>query len=240
MSVRDWVVEIMSRASTAASPVWIRIKGATTITRATSSTTEDGSGADAMWSEPYVAKRSGTLTLECKKISDAVTGARDAGQAELDYYATLGGCDGDARIRLTDPYGHSTIIDAIVTGTNDSAQETSGTVSWDLEQVGEAEDVPYVQATAINVTGTGITGGTTASVAIGDTIEATVAFTPSNASNQKYSVASADTTKVKIANIDGLNFEIVPVAVTTSAVNVLVKSMNNNLTKTIAVTVTAT
>lgn len=239
MNVRDWVIEVASRTSTSSSITWLRVKGATTVTRATTSTTEDGSAADALWTENYVAKRSGTLSIEARKISDAVTGTRDAGQAELDYYATLGGCDADAKIRLTDPYGHCMIIDVIVTGTNESAQETTGTVTWDMEQVGEAEIVPYVQATAVNVTGTGITGST-ATVAMGATISATVAFTPTTASNKKYSVASADTSKVRIANIDGLNFDIVPVAVTTSAVDVLVKTMNNQLTKTIAVSVTST
>ena len=63
-------------------------------------------------------------------------------------------------------------------------------------------------------------------------------ITPETASNQKFSVASADTSKVKVQNIDGLNFDIVGVAKTTEAVNVVVRTMNNSKEAVIAVTVT--
>ena len=63
MSVRDWVIEILSRASTKAAPVWLRIKGVDSITLSTDSDTEDGSAADNLWSEPYVTKCSGSLSL---------------------------------------------------------------------------------------------------------------------------------------------------------------------------------
>lgn len=235
-SVRNWAIDILSRASTASNPVWLRVKGLTSMERSTDADTDDGSSADSVWSEPYVTKRNGSITLEGKPVTDAVTGARDPGQAELDYYATQAGCDGDARLRIADPYGRAMIIDAIVTSNSASADDTSETVSWDLEQVGEAEELAYVQATAVATN-----PASTASVAVGETETVTVAFTPATASNQKYSVASADMGKVRVANIDGLTFDIVGVAVTEegSPVNVVVKTMNNSLTAAIAVSVTS-
>ena len=65
-----------------------------------------------------------------------------------------------------------------------------------------------------------------------------MSFTPANASNQKYAVASADTSKVRVTNVDGLNFDIVGVAKTTTPVKVVVRSMNNSKTAEINVTVT--
>lgn len=224
----------MSRASTSANPVWLRIKGLTSLERGTDADTEDGSSADSVWSEPYVTRRSGTITLEGKPVTDAVTGERDPGQAELDYYANLAGCDGDARIRLADPYGRAMVIDAIVTSASTGADDTSESVSWDLEQVGEAEELTYVQASGVSTTPTN-----TLSVAVGETKTVAVAFTPATATNQKYSASSADGGKVRVTNVDGLTFDVVGVSVTTTPVNVVVKTMNNALSATLAVTVTA-
>lgn len=233
-SVRNWLIQILSRASTPSNPVWLTIKGLTSMERSVDSDTEDGSSADSIWGEPYVTKRNGSITLSGKPASDAVTGDRDLGQAELDHYVNMAGCDGDVAMRIIDPYGHAVQLDVIVTGSSKSADDSSEEVSWDLEQVGEATDLPYIQAT-----GVATTPATSVSVAVGETETVTVAFTPENASNQKYSVASADPGKVRVANIDGLTFDLVGVAATSSPVNVLVKTMNNALTATLAVTVTA-
>lgn len=234
MTVRDWAIDILSRASTKANPTWIRIKGLTSMTLSTDADTEDGSSAESLWGEPYVTKRNGSLSLEGRPVIDSVTGAQDPGQAELDYYATQGGCDGDATLRIADPYGRAQIIDVVVTSNERSADDTSETRTWDTEIVGEPEEQPYVQVTSIATT-----PATSASIEVGETESVTVAFTPDTASNQKFSVASADTTKVKVANIDGLNFDIVGVAVTEKPVNVVVRTMNNSKEATIAVTVTA-
>ena len=79
------------------------------------------------------------------------------------------------------------------------------------------------------------------SVDVGEVQSVTVALTPAGASNSKYSVASADTSKVKVSNIDGMTFDIVGVAATEAEtpVNVVVTTMNNKKQATIAVTVTA-
>lgn len=234
MTVRDWAIDILSRASTKANPTWIRIKGLTSMTLSTDADTEDGSSAESLWGEPYVTKRNGSLSLEGRPVIDSVTGAQDPGQAELDYYATQGGCDGDATLRIADPYGRAQIIDVVVTSNERSADDTSETRTWDTEIVGEPEEQPYVQVTSIATT-----PATSASIEVGETESVTVAFTPDTASNQKFSVASADTSKVQVANIDGLNFDIVGVAVTETPVNVVVRTMNNSKEATIAVTVTA-
>ena len=233
-SVRDWIIEIMSRVSTSDTPEWIRIKGINSISVSEDADTEDGSSADSLYGEPYVTKRNGSITLEGRPVVDRVTGARDRGQEELNHYATVGGCDGDARIRIVDNTGHAEIWDVIVTGTERGADESSETVSWDIERVGEPEHEAYVQVSSVATT-----PATSAEVTVGGNTTVTVAFTPANASNQKYSVASADTSKVKVDNIDGLTFEIIGVAVTDSPVSVQVKTMNNAKVATLAVTVNA-
>lgn len=232
-SVRDWIIEILSRVSTTENPEWIRIKGLDSISVSEDADTEDGSSADSLYSEPYVSKRNGSLDLEGRPVVDRVTGAHDRGQTELDYYATVGGCDGDARIRIIDNCGHAEIWDVIVTSKERSADESSETVSWSLERVGEPENVPYVQVVSVTTNPAEST-----EIAAGAVKSVTVAFTPDTASNQKYSVASADTSKVKVENVDGLTFDIVGVAATTTPVKVQVKSMNNAKVATINVTVT--
>lgn len=233
-SVRDWVIEIMSRVSTAADLEWIRIKGLNSIAVSNEADTEDGSSADSLYGEPYVTKRNGSISLEGRPIADRVTGAKDPGQAELDYYLTVGGCDGDARIRIVDNVGHAEVWDVAVVSKENGADETSETVSWDLERVGAPETQAYVQ-----VSGVATTPDTSLSVTAGDVETVMVSFTPANASNQKYSVASADTTKVRVDNIDGLTFDIIGVAATTEPVKVQIKTMNNAKVAEISVTVSA-
>lgn len=241
MNVRNWQVDIESPASTSANPVWIRIKGLESITLSFDSDTEDGSAADSLWSENYITKRSGTLGLEGKPVIDAVTGAQDPGQYYLDYYATLGGCDADTRIRLADPYGRSVILDVIVTGTEKSADDSSESRSWDADIVGAPEEQAYVQVEDVSAK-IGGTAATTATLTVGSSPTAvTVVFDPSTASNQKYSVASADPTTVRVSNVDGLSFDIEGLKATPTGgtVDVIIKTMNNSKTETIAVTVTA-
>lgn len=233
-NIRDWQIDIMSRASTRTDPTWIRIKGLTDISVSVDADTEDTSAAESLYAEPSVTKRSGSISLDARPIYDRVTGAHDPGQEELDYYLTVGGCDGDAVLRLVDPCGHAEIIDVVVTGKENSVDDSSDTISYTLERVGESESVPYVQVTAISTD----QEGNAVSLAVGATKTVNVSFTPTTASNQKYAVASADTTKVRVDNIDGLTFELVGVAPTTEAVRVVVRSVNNSREVTLNVTVT--
>lgn len=221
-SVRDWIIEILSRASSREEPDWIRIKGLDSISVSEDADTEDGSSADNLYSEPYVTKRNGSIDLKGRPVVDRITGAHDRGQEELDYYATVGGCEGDACLRIVDNCGHAEIWDVIITKKERSADESSETVTWNLERVGEPENEPYVQVSAIATD-----PAESITIAPGAVESVSVAFTPAKPSNQKYSVASADTSKVKVENVDGLTFDIVGVAATETPVNVQVKSMNN-------------
>ena len=64
MSVREWAVEILSRAATKMEPKWIPVRGLSAITLTLEAETEDGSAADSLWAEPYVVKRSGKLNSQ--------------------------------------------------------------------------------------------------------------------------------------------------------------------------------
>ncbi len=233
-SVRDWSISIRSRASTNESPTWIPIKGLNSMDWSADADTEDGSSAQDLYGEPYITKRNGSVTLEAKRVVDSVTGAMDAGQAELAFYATLGGCDADARLKLVDAVGNATLLDVVVTSAGNSADDTSETVSYDMEVVGEPIPQAYVQATAVAVND-GASPVSTLSMVPNGTEELTITFTPTGASNQKYAVSSSDAAVVKVLAVDGLNFEIQ--ALKEGTATITVRSMNNSLTATVAVTV---
>lgn len=234
-NIKDWLIEIQDKS--AVTETWVRIKGLTSMTRSTDSTTEDGSAATDTFEEPYVTKRSGTLALEGKPVVDATTGERDAGQAMLDDYSTEAGCDGDATIRITDPYGQCFIGDFIVSGGEISTDDTEDSVSWDLEQVGEVEPQVYVQLSGIALKD-GNTNVSTLSMAVGDTPKAiTIAYTPSNASNKRFRVGTSKKSVVAVSNITENGFTLTPMSAGTATVTVT--SVNNARTATIAVTVTA-
>lgn len=231
MSVREWVVEILSRAATKAAPRWIPVKGLSAITLALEAETEDGSSADSLWAEPYVTKRSGKLTIEGKPVADPLTGAQDPGQAELNYFAALGGCAGDATLRLTDPYGRSQLIDLVITDVETASEDGGEKVTWDCEIVGEPEEAPYVQLEGIAPEVNEI------SLGVNETKTIALAFTPETASNRRYSVASENAHYVRVGAAREDGFEITGVMQTDAPVNILIRSMNNALTASIAVTV---
>ena len=233
-NVRDWSIFIQDK--TQVSETWIRIKGLTQLTRSTDSTTEDGSAATDAFEEPYVTKRSGTLSLEGKPVVDASSGERDPGQSMLDDYATEVGCDGDATIKIVDPYGMATVADYIVSGGEVSSDDTEETVSWDLAQVGEAEQLPYVQLVGVALKD-GNTAVTTLTMAVGSTPKViTVTFSPDNASNQRFKVGTSNKRKVSVSNITENSFTLTALSAGTATITVT--SVNNNRTATITVTVT--
>lgn len=231
MSVREWAVDILSRAATKADPVWIAVKGLNAITLTLEAETGDGSAADSLWAEPYVTKRSGRMKLDARPVTDPATGETDPGQAELDYFGALAGCAADAALRLTDPYGKSRIIDLIVTGSETGSEDGGEKISWDCEIVGEIASVPYVQLTGIAPDAQAIT------LAVNESRTVSLAFTPENASNRRYSAASASPHHVRVGAVQDTGFEITGVMATDGAVDVLVRSMNNSLTARVAVTV---
>ena len=73
------------------------------------------------------------------------SGKRSVKDSVRDAYAAACGCAGDATIKFVDPYGHAMAADFVVTGCEHSHDDTRTRVSWDLEQVGEAEQEVYDQ-----------------------------------------------------------------------------------------------
>ena len=231
MSVKEWVAEILSRSATKAEPVWIAINGLCAITLALEAETEDGSAAASLWAEPYVVKRSGKLTLEGKPSACPRSGNTDPGQAELTYFASLGGCMGDAALRLTDPYGRRQIIDVVVTDVETESEDGGEKISWVCEIVGAPEEQSYVQLERIACTPGEITIG------VNETAQIALAFTPENASNRRFSAASENPHCVRVGSIEEGGFTITGAAKTGSPVLVRIRSMNNSLAASLAVTV---
>lgn len=234
-NVRDWLIYIQDKAVTS-SVSWVRIYGLNSITYSIDSETEDGSADTDIWSEPYVTKRSASMSLEGKPIVDATTGAPDPGQEMLDAYAVQAGCDGDATLKLVDPFGHATIMDVIVTSGERSSDDTENTVSWDTEIVGEPEAQAYVQVNSIALKD-GDSAVTTLTMAVGAAPKViTVDFTPENASNTRFRVNVSGRRYVGVSNVTENTFTITPLAAGTATVTVT--TMNGNKTASIAVTVT--
>ena len=145
VNVKDWLIYILDIATNE----FIRIFGLTSMERAIEGDTEDGSADTDAWAEPVVTKRSSTVDLEgIKKVVEA-TGALDPGQEMLDDYAQQSGCGSDATLKFVDPYGHGWIADYVITSAGESADASGMTKTWGLEQVGEAEQLAYVQVTGI-------------------------------------------------------------------------------------------
>ena len=65
-SIRNWQIDIQSRASTPENPVWIRIKGLTEMALSLESETQDAADADSLFSERFKTRLSVKLNLEGK------------------------------------------------------------------------------------------------------------------------------------------------------------------------------
>lgn len=233
-NIRNWGIFIQDKSQV--TETWIRIKGLEEMTHGTDSDTEDGSAATDLWEEPYVTKRSGSLTLSGKPKVDAATGEVDPGQAMLDDYATSGVCDDDATLKIVDPYGTAIVMDAIVTGNEVSSDEDEDTKSWDLEQVGEIETLPYVQLTSISLKD-GNSAVTNLSLAVGATPKIiTIVFNPATASNQRFRISSGNKKVASVSNITEDSFTVTPLSAGTS--KIVVTSVNGARTATLTVTVT--
>lgn len=234
VNVMNWLIYIQDKGQIA--ETWVRINGLSSITRKTSSTTEDGSADTDLWEEPYVTKRNATLSLSGKPVVDAATGDPDPGQEMLDGYAEEGGCEADCTLKFIDPYGHTTVADFIVTDTGNDADDTKNERSWDLSQVGEAESQPYIQVQSVALQD----GGTTVTkveIGAGDTPKIiTVAVNPANASNPRFRVSVSGRRYVAISNITENTFTITGMQAGTATVTVT--TMNNNKQASLEVTVT--
>lgn len=232
-NVRNWGIFIQDKSQQ--TETFVRIKGMDELTRSTDSDTEDGSAATDLWQEPYVSKRSGSLSLSGRPLVDAATGEVDAGQAILDDYATSGTCDDDATLKIVDPYGTAILLDCVVTGTETSSDEDEDTKSWDLEQVGDIETLPYVQLAGISLKD-GNTSVTSLSMDVGDNAKViTIVFTPNNASNQRFRIASGNKRVAAVSNITDNTFTVTPVGAGTA--RIVVTTVNNARTAVLTVTV---
>lgn len=223
VSVADWLIYIMDKSQL--TETWVRIYGLTSMTRTISGETEDSSADTDIWSEPYITKRSGTIDLEgVKKVVEA-TGEIDRGQELLDDYAEQAGCGADATIKIIDPYGHGYILDTIVTSAEESADSAEQKRSWSLEQVGEAEVIPYVQITGVRLVRGSEQIETLEMTAGGGQEILGIRFEPENASNRRFRVNNSKRAVVRVSDISENGFVLTPVG--TGTANVTVTTVNN-------------
>lgn len=233
VNIRNWLVYILDVASNE----YIRIYGLSSLTRNIDSETEDGSADTETWSEPYVTKRSGSISLEGREVVVELTGENDPGQELLNSYAEVAGCDADATLKFVDPYGHAFIADYIVTSREISADDTGTTLTWDLEQVGEAEVLPYVQVTVVSFND-GDSAATSASLTVGGAPKIiSVVFEPEEASNKRFKITNSKRSVVTISNITEDGFTLTPMAVGTATITVT--TANGGKRATLEVTVSA-
>ena len=147
VTIKNWIIEIFDVSA----DEWVRIYGLTSMNRSVSGDTGDGSSDTDNWEEPYITKRSGELSLEGEYIEDEASGERDRGQDLLNWYAHATGCENDASLRMTDPYGHIMVGDFVVTSAKDDWDSEEAKCSWDLDQVGECEYPPYIHVADLTI-----------------------------------------------------------------------------------------
>lgn len=229
-NIRDWSILIQDKSQV--SETFIRIKGLEEMKHSTDATTEDGSATADLWEEPYVTKRSGKLTLSGKPLVNASTGVLDAGQALLNEYAESGRCEDDATIKIVDPYGIAILGDFIVTGKENSSGEDEDTCSWDLEQVGPVEKVPYVQLSSMTFKD-GNSAVTLLSFEPGDAGKViTIVFNPADASNQRFRVKSGNKQIVSVGNVTENTFTVTPMGAL-GTTTITVTAVNGGITATL-------
>ena len=234
VNIKNWIVEILDTSI----DEFVRIYGLNSLSATVDSETEDGSASTDVWAEPYVSKRSASTTLEGKKVVEELTGVEDAGQALLNWYAEQAGCDADATLRFTDAYGHCWIADYIVTSREDSVDDAGDNYSWDLEQVGEAEVLPYVHVVSVALKDGETAVGETLSMAVNATPKIiTVAFTPDTSSNKRFKVTNTKRSVCTVGNVTDTGFTITPIAVGTSTIKVA--SVEGGKEVSVSVTITA-
>ena len=233
VNIRNWVVSILDVAT----QQFVRIYGLTSLTRTIEGETEDGSADTDIWAEPYITKRSSSCDLEGDKKVIEATGEVDPGQEMLNEYAEMSGCDSDCTLKFVDPYGHGWIADYVVTSAEESSDDSDNSVTWSLEQVGEAVPIQYVQVKAVAAKSGG-TAAATLEMKVGDSPKLIdVEFTPENASNQRFRVTNNKRSVVQVSDITESGFTLT--AVWEGTVNIVITSVNGAKTASIAVTVTA-
>lgn len=233
MNIRNWLIQVLDRAT----EEWVRIYGLTSMTRTVSGQTSDGSAESDIWEEPYITKRSASLKMEGDVVEDERTGERDAGQQLLEEAALLSGCENDVSLRMVDPYGHSMVADFVVTGCEHSHDDTRTRVSWDLEQVGEAEQEVYVQVQGVEIR-EGNTAVETLTFREGDAPRILrVEFLPENASNRRFRIYNSSPSVARILDLTEEGFTLQPLAQGSTVIRV--ESMNQGKSCALSVAVEA-
>ena len=232
VNIKNWLVSIEDKATNE----FVRIFGLNSLENSTESETKDGSSETDDWAEPFVNKRSGKLTLSGKPVVVESTGVKDQGQEMLDEYAKQTGCDADATLKFVDPYGHGWKADYIVTSSKESADSDGIERNWELEQVGEAEVLPYKHVSTVSLKD-GDNVVTTLSIAEGAAAKIiTIVFDPEDASNQRFKVSNSKRAIAAVGNVTENSFTVTPIAAGTTTITVT--SVNGGKTASLAVTVT--
>lgn len=230
-TVRDYSIKIENKVTDEE----VLVKGLSEMSVDVEADTDDGKTGEAVWSEMFIKGRSVSGSLSGRPIYDRTTGTRDPGQALMHKAAyNSGGCDNDQTLIVADAIGRAVKYDCVVTTESRSADEDGETISWDWEGVGQPEEIPYVQVTAVAFQD-GESAATTASVSVGGTKELIVKFTPEDASNQRYSYSIADEGIATLNAIDGHNISLR--GVSNGSTTLTIKTMNNNLTASLEITV---
>lgn len=235
VDITDWVIQVKDVASAD----WTTVLGLRKLTRSLESTTEDGSSDIDLFEEPFITKRNVSYSFEGDLLYDPATGRFDAGQVVLREYSLLGGCEAGLDFRLADPYGHAALFEGIVESWDDSNEENGRrTISFDVLQVGEAEEEAYVLLTGIGFVDdvTPLAGNKLSLAKSAAAKEITIAFTPANATNKRFRIGNS---KRGVATVTGLaedRFTVTPVAAGVS--NVTVACVSGGVTEVLEVTVT--
>ena len=231
-NIRDYSVKIENKVTDEE----VLVKGLSSMSVDIDSDTDDGKTGDAVWAEMFIKGRSVSGSLEGRPICDKTTGTRDPGQSLMHKAATnAGGCDNDQTLIIADAIGKAVKYDCVITKESTSADDDGESVSWDWEGVGQPEEMEYVQVTGVSFK-KGASPATTATVKVGETETVSVAFAPEKASNTRFAYSIDDESKAAVT-VDGTNIAIRGVAEGTATLTI--KSMNNNKTATLAITVSA-
>lgn len=230
-NIKDYSVKIENKVTDEE----IQVKGLSSMSVDVDSDTEDGKTADSTWAEMFITGRSVSGSLEGRPIYDKATGTRDPGQNLMHKAAyNDGGCDNDQTIIIADAVGRAVRYDCIITTESVSADEDGEEISWDWEGVGKPEELPYVQITSVGFTDED-EDATSATVTVGNSKELKVSFTPENASNTRYAYSIEDESIAVMGAIDGPNISIR--GVSAGSTKLTIKTMNNNKTADLAITV---
>ena len=219
VNVRNWIIEVWDRADNQ----FRRVYGLTGMTHSVAGETREGSAFGDLWKEPYITKRGVKIKLEGRPVVEASTGERDAGQELLDGQAELGACCADTTLRFTDPYGHAFVADFVVTAASAQSDEDGDKVSWELEQVGEAEPLPYAHVAGVSLTDNGTpVAGNALSLAAGSAPRSIgVVFSPENASNKRYRVSNSRRSVAAVSEITEAGFTLTPLAAGSTTLSVV-------------------